>query len=360
MLISNSTSWTTGTPPHCITDAFDLRSYDEELIQSLPSSIFWMQEFEEVCTRANMTLTDLIQSRGLDSSRESLGSLIKIFDDQVVNISRKAVGDLRSKSMGSTEGSRAGFPLLPNPMIISVTRVHMNAFHFFGSDRSVHFPELISLYHLACHWTEQAFDMDEAQNWALYSSESYFRHMLLIATVILRISRSHQLKSSIDLRKGEKAYFTVVRLLKKRSLSTRDVNAHTANILSELWNSDYCFRQSDGSCDSLSVPVSGRGVPTSFFHYNMIAADSIQVMAVAYDCLWSWRREIRQATPEASNEPVQDATSSVLSSGDGANNLMDMSLRENNLFPDLLNDTSLGFLYDTSDMQWTQDECFWA
>jgi hypothetical protein len=219
-----------------------------------------MQEFEKICTRANMALTDLIQSHGLDSPKESLHSLIKIFDDQIINISRKAIRDLRSKNIGPTEGLRAGVPLLPNPMIISVTRVHVNAFHFFGTDRFVHFPELINLYHLACHWTDQASDMDEANNWAFYSSESYFRHMLLIATVILRISRNDQLKSSIDLRKGEKAYFTVVRLLKKRSLSTRDVNANTANILSELWNNDYCFRQRDGSNDSLSVPVSGRGV----------------------------------------------------------------------------------------------------
>jgi hypothetical protein len=78
-------------------------------------------------------------------------------------------------------------------------------------------------------------------------------------------------------------------------------------------------------------------------------------MAVAYDCLGSWRRETRQATPEPSNEPANETTSTLLSYGHGGNELMDT-----NFFPDLLNDTSMSFLYDTSDMQWSQDECFWA
>jgi len=245
-------------------------------------------------------------------------------------------------------------------MIITVTRLHMNAFHFFGTDHSIHLPELIKLYHIACHWTDQAPDMDEANNWAFYSSESYFRHMLLIATIILRISRSHQLKSSIDLRKSEKAYFTVVRLLMKRSLSTRDVNACTANMLSALWNSDYCFRQRDGSYGNLTVPVSGRGVRIGTVmlldHWLTLS----QVMAVAYDCLWSWRREICNATPEASSELTHDVAQILPSSNDAGNDLMDISLRENNFFPDLFNDTNFSFLHDTSDMQWTQDECFWT
>lgn len=84
--------------------------------------------------------------------------------------------------------------------------------------------------------------------------------MLLVAIIILRISRSHQLKSRIDLARGERAYFTVVKLIKKRSLSTGDINAQMANTLSRLWHNEDCFRLPDGSFDSLSIVAPGRGV----------------------------------------------------------------------------------------------------
>ncbi|KAH8898123.1 hypothetical protein GQ53DRAFT_623572, partial [Thozetella sp. PMI_491] len=198
----------------------------------------------------------------------------QLFDDQMLEIGRKAVKDMSSRTSVPSAGSQPRAPLLPNPLIITLARVHINAFHFFGGDITLHLQDIIELYSLACHWTQQAAEMDEASGWALYSSESYFRHMVLVATIILRISQSRQLKSRVDLRRGERAYFTVVKFLKRRSLHARDVNAHTATILSELWHSNSCFRQPDGSFDSLHVRFSGRGV-----------------MAVAFDCLWYWRRE---------------------------------------------------------------------
>jgi hypothetical protein len=262
---------------------------------------------------------------------------------------------------------RPGGSHLPNPMIISICRIYINAFHFFASDVSTHFADLIELYHSACQWAQQICEMDEINDWALYSSESYFRFEVLAATIILRISQCDKLKSNVDLEFGERAYFSIVKLIKKRSLQTRDVNAHTAAVLSELWHNNDCFKLPDGSHDSLKVCFSGRGV--RFQPSNLLLSfpslNSIQVMAVAYECLWAQMCERRVAQQPPEEHSIQHSTHEVstilpiLDTGIEGNGLLEMPLAAENCFPDFTNDTSLNFLYDIN-MQWTQDDYFWA
>lgn len=240
-----------------MTDAFDLMSNFDDLSRYLSPSIFWIQEFDKVFTRANTTLTEWAWSQTLTSTKEPFRDLIKHFDDEILQMSRKTVGNAKSQYPERIELSSFAIPL---PMIITAFRIRINAFHFFGSDIKFHIPQLIELYYLACYWTQSASDVDEANNWALYSSESYFRHMLLVAAIILRIYRSPRLKAKIDLRKGEHAYYTLVHMLKKRSLLNDDSNEHMADVLSALWRSEDCFKLSDGSYDSLFIPKSGHGV----------------------------------------------------------------------------------------------------
>jgi hypothetical protein len=269
MLISYSTSWTSGSPPHYVTDAFDLLSNFDDLSRFLSPNIFWIQEFDKVFTRANIKLTELAYSDTLSSTKETFRDLIKHFDDEILQMSRKAVRNTNPQYSEPAELSCFATPL---PMIITAFRIHINAFHFLASDITLHVPQFIELYYLACYWTQNASDADETNSWALYSSEPYFRHMFLVATIILRISRSPLLKSKVDLSKGEGAYYALVNMLKKRSLLTDDSNTHMANILSEIWRSDDCFMLPDGSYDSLLIQKSGRGVSIQgnkylwFFH----------------------------------------------------------------------------------------------
>jgi ABC-type uncharacterized transport system permease subunit len=77
---------------------------------------------------------------------------------------------------------------------------------------------------------------------------------------ILRIYRSTELNSKVDLLLGEQSYFAAIQILKKRGLKNNDLNARTAVMFSQLWQSKRIFRQQDGSIDSLNVRIRSRGV----------------------------------------------------------------------------------------------------
>jgi hypothetical protein len=119
---------------------------------------------------------------------------------------------------------------------------------------------LIEVYHHACAFVNTVEERDQQDDYALYLSEQYYRTLMLGAMTILRICRSHELGSKVDLVLGERAYFAAIRILRKRVLRNNDLNAQMATILSHLWQSQRVFRQQDGSLDSLTVRIRSRGV----------------------------------------------------------------------------------------------------
>ena len=258
-LTSPSTNLSRGLPLHYVIDAFDrLDQGDRAVMKSLPPSIYWMQKFEKSLTRSIISLMEVTSGVNGSILGGLIYPLISHFEEQILEISRNALEDLRTT--GPLDTPQTDVSVLPNPLIVALAQIHIKAFYFLASDVSEHPANLIELYHLACSWIEQASDMDRTNDWAMYSSEPYFRTITLIAGIILRVCHSHQLKYKIDLRLGERSYFTAVKLLKKRSLQPNDVNSHTATILSGLWHSDYCFRRQDGAYNSLVVRIRGRGV----------------------------------------------------------------------------------------------------
>ena len=216
-----------------------------------------MQKFEKVITRANATLSTLVLTEG---SSTTLSSMIKVFDDQVLELSHQALEDMHSSRLELVAATSPDPMYLPNPLIVTMARFHNHTYYFFGTESSIRLSGLVELYDLACQWTDQASENDRISDWALYSSESYFRHINLVACVILRITQSHQLKSRIDVRRGARAYFMRVKLLKRRSLQSWDANSNMANIFSQLWHRNCSFKRPDGSFDSLHVHTRGRGV----------------------------------------------------------------------------------------------------
>lgn len=225
-----------------------------------------MQKFETLCTRATIALSEATWAIDTEPSRRGmLWSLIKLFDEQILDIGQKARDDISAKTSETVDKSSTGPAMYPNSLITTMSRLYINSYHFFGTDIAMHYAGLIELFHLACGWAEQATTLDQETDWALYSSESYFRHIALAAATILRISHSPQLKSNVDFAAGERAYFAAVRILKRRSLHTGDVNAQMAQLLTELWHNDYCFKNPDGSYDSLNVRTRSRGVRTCLF-----------------------------------------------------------------------------------------------
>ena len=228
-----------------------------------------MQKFEKVVTRGHATLSDLILS---DNSSTILSSMIKVFDDQVLELSRQALQDIQASRSRMDVAASPDPKYLPNPLIVIMVRFHLHTYHFLGSESPMRLSGLIEVYNLACQWTDQASEHDRQSDWALYSSESYFRHIILVAAVILRITKSTQLKSCIDVHRGERAYFAAIKLLKRRSLQSCDVNSKMANMFSQLWHNACCFKTPDGSSDSLDVRTRGRGVSQlKFFSISPLA-----------------------------------------------------------------------------------------
>jgi hypothetical protein len=149
--------------------------------------------------------------------------------------------------------------------MFTATRLHLGAYYFFSSRSNMNLSGLIEVYCLACSFVEFIQARDRQDNYALYLSEQYYRTLLLAAITILRECRSPELKSTIDCRLGEQAYFAAIQILKKRVLKNNDLNAQMATILSQLWQSQRVFRQQDGSYDSLNVRVRSRGVRRKSF-----------------------------------------------------------------------------------------------
>ena len=214
-----------------------------------------MQRFEKAVARADTMLADTVHSGGTLST---LSSLINVFDDQILEVARNALEDMRSDAAADASGTQAdgNDSILPNPLIVTTARVHVNAYHFFGQDPAVKLPALVELFSMIRQFTDQAARMDSISDWALYTSESYFRHFVLMMAMILRMSRSHPLKLWIDLKQAERTYFALVKLLKRRSLQDGDINASLAKVFSQLWHSE---SDSQGQ-DSLQVEACGRGV----------------------------------------------------------------------------------------------------
>lgn len=216
-----------------------------------------MQRFEKVVTRAEEVLSDTIRSGG---PLTTLSSLINVFDDQILEVSRKALEDMRSDASKTAAGVRTDDSILPNPLIVTTARVHVNSYHFFGTEPSEHLSGLIELSQLIRQFADQALKMDTNTDWALYASEPYFRHISLLLSILLRMAHSRHLKSWIDMKQGERTFFALVKLLKRRSLQLGDVNAYVATLFSQLWHHDSMFQQEDGTYDSLRVYTRGRGV----------------------------------------------------------------------------------------------------
>lgn len=216
-----------------------------------------MQKYVKTVARAIISLTDMV---AVNSSNHVLSPLIKIWDERILEISQTALDDMHPVTPVPTDGSPGSEIRVPNPLVLAFARVYVKAYHFFGNDPSIQLPALMELNELACRWMEQACAMDQTSAWASYCSESYSRFIALAATIILRIAHSHQLKSKIDLRRCQHLFFAAVKLLRKRSLQSGDINASTATALSELWYSDSCFKRQDGTHDSLHVRVCGKGV----------------------------------------------------------------------------------------------------
>jgi hypothetical protein len=157
-------------------------------------------------------------------------------------------------------------------------RLHINTFYFFSTlstTQDIDYDGLVGLYGISCRVINNARAVFYSNNATASCTAYVHRTMTLAAFIILKILRSC-LASRVDLRTGEKAYFTVIVSLRASSLENDDLHARGAMILTQLWTSTRLFRGPDGVVNGLSLRIRTRSS-----------------MSVVFDCFWWWREEFQ-------------------------------------------------------------------
>ena len=133
--------------------------------------------------------------------------------------------------------------------------------------------DLVALYGKACSIVEFALELDGQEDLAEIAPTASTFALNLAALVILRVGKSH-ISDKLDSRRGQKCYFTVIRMDKKHSVRSDDLAARATIILSQLWTSKMVVKQPDGTPDSLWLRCRSR-----------------LGSSVTYDSYWLWRQE---------------------------------------------------------------------
>lgn len=126
------------------------------------------------------------------------------------------------------------------------TRLAIKVFHFFAAPDTARTVGLVQLYALCCDVLGMVHDLDVAEDFALYSTQTLHKMVIIASHSILKITRS-ELRTQVDLEHGERAYFKAIKFSRKRSVETNDLDSRSAIILTQLWSSDYIFRKKDGT-----------------------------------------------------------------------------------------------------------------
>ena len=167
-------------------------------------------------------------------------------------------------------------------------RLHINAFYFFEKRDFFDMEGLAELFSIACKVIDNVKTLFQTNNPAGSCPLYVHRTMTLAAFTVLRISKS-PVAPYLDLKSGEKSYFSTIVFLRRSSLENDDLYARGAMILTQLWTSAKVFKKPDGTVDSLSLRIRSR-----------------LSMSVVFDCFWWWREEF-----DGKPSPFQDLENST-------------------------------------------------
>lgn len=192
---------------------------------------------------------------------------------------------------------------------------------------------LINMYTDACSMIELVTELDQEQEIAEYGSTNVNIMWNLAALIILRVGKSH-VREALDLKRGQRCYFSTINLNKKQSVRPDDVSARATMILSQLWTSKMVLKQPDGTPDSLWLRCRNR-----------------LGCSLTYDSFWLWRQEfggqpnsydgIEDEKANSSGNPV-----SWTPSGSDSINMMGIGWSPDTVFQDFQWPIFDEFLYD--------------
>ena len=145
----------------------------------------------------------------------------------------------------------------PDNLMVYCVRLHICVTCLSFVNEQINRVRLIELYGIAIGMVEMFSSLDASMDFALFSTYYFARSLGLAAFVILKLTRCTW-NLLIDRERGERCYFSAIRLLRRRSSDSPDLDSKLAMILTELWSSRSVFRDSSGNVESLRVRVRSR------------------------------------------------------------------------------------------------------
>ena len=192
---------------------------------------------------------------------------------------------------------------------------------------------LLKMYADACELIELAIVLDREQEICEYGSTNINMTWNLAAFIILRIGKSH-VSHLLDVKRGQRCYFSTITLNKKQSVVSDDVSARMTIIMSQLWTSKVVIKQPNGTSDSLYLCSRNR-----------------LGCSLVFDCFWLWRQEFG-GQPNAYDGVEDEKTSSMgnsaswTSPGNDSLNMMGLGWSPDTIFQDFQWPVFDEFLYD--------------
>ncbi|KAI1627714.1 hypothetical protein EDD37DRAFT_273330 [Exophiala viscosa] len=241
-----------GLPPIVVADTYSHEGYKEDPFAGMHPSIFFQRRLNQVHSEA-----------ALQVEREALSKKPEV---------RNAVlGPTINDGLSVLSALNAECPSSIDHLFLLSCQLQLAACHLLASTISE--VDLAGLYGKACSIVEFALELDEQEDLAEVAPTASSFALNLAALVIFRVGKSH-ISDSLDSKRGQKCYFTVIRMNKKHSVRSDDLAARATIILPQLWTSKMVVKQPDGTPNSLWLRCRSR-----------------LGSSVTYDSYWLWRQE---------------------------------------------------------------------
>ncbi|OAL38383.1 hypothetical protein AYO20_02442 [Fonsecaea nubica] len=243
-----------GLPPLVFTDTYSHEGYKEDPLASLTLTVRFQRKLNHMLSEAIVQIDRDALSRKPDERNMTLGPTI-------------------SACLAKLGTLSAECPAKHDQLMLLIAELQVSACHLLAPSSTIGQSHLINLYSTSCAVIELATELDQEQEMAEYGSTNVNMNWNLAAFIILRIGKSF-VREALDLKRGQRCYFSAINLNKKQSVRSDDISARATMILSQLWTSKMVIKQPDGTPDSLWLRCRNRlGV------------------SVTFDCFWLWRQE---------------------------------------------------------------------
>ncbi|EXJ68829.1 uncharacterized protein A1O5_07761 [Cladophialophora psammophila CBS 110553] len=243
-----------GLPPLVLADTYCHEGYKQNPLDTLSPPVRFQRKLNQMVSEAILQIDRDALSKRPDERNMMLGPTINACLSKLAVLS-------------------VGCPSKLDQFALLIAELQVSACRLIAPSSNIENEDLINMYGFACALIELATELDQEQGMAEYGSTNINMNWNLSAFIILRIGKSH-VRESLDLKRGQRCYFSAINLNKRQSVRSDDISARATMILSQLWTSKVVIKQPDGTPDSLWLRCRNRlGV------------------SVTFDCFWLWRQE---------------------------------------------------------------------